>query len=190
MILQNPELVVLVDEKDNEIGTTTKSEVHTDNTALHRAFSCFVINSKWEILLQQRAASKKTWPLVWSNSVCWHPSPGEKYEDAVVRRLAYELWIYISADKVIKISDYRYCFTRYWVMENEFCPIFLVYSDDLPNANLEEVESTIYMPRVEWLSELQNDLPWDQWKWSERCKEEALLVDNWLKTNKSDNKII
>lgn len=175
------EFVVLVDENDNNIWTALKSEVHTENTPLHRAFSCFVINNKWEILLQQRAGSKKTWPLVWSNSVCGHPLPDERYEGAVVRRLAYELGIYISVDQVVKVSDYRYCFTRYWVMENEFCPVFLVYTDELPKVNPEEVESTIYMSWTERLMELQNDLPGDQWKWSEWCKEEALLVDEYLK---------
>lgn len=38
------ELVVLVDEENNIIGTMPKSEVHSANTPLHRAFSVFLFN--------------------------------------------------------------------------------------------------------------------------------------------------
>jgi hypothetical protein len=41
------------------------------------------------------------------------------------------------------------------------------------------------MTRSDWLDELQSDLPWDQWKWSEWCKEEALIVDERLKSRKN-----
>ena len=40
---------------------------------LHRAFSLFVFNRKHELLLQQRSASKITFPLVWTNTCCSHP---------------------------------------------------------------------------------------------------------------------
>ncbi|KAL8159206.1 hypothetical protein V2J09_000743 [Rumex salicifolius] len=41
--------------------------------ALHRAFSVFLFNSKYELLLQQRSATKVTFPLVWTNACCSHP---------------------------------------------------------------------------------------------------------------------
>ena len=40
---------------------------------LHRAFSVFLFNSNNELLLQQRAAEKITFPLYWTNTVCSHP---------------------------------------------------------------------------------------------------------------------
>nr|XP_016503659.1 PREDICTED: isopentenyl-diphosphate Delta-isomerase I-like [Nicotiana tabacum] len=40
---------------------------------LHRAFSVFLFNSKYELLLQQRSATKVTFPLVWTNTCCSHP---------------------------------------------------------------------------------------------------------------------
>ncbi|XP_048127802.1 isopentenyl-diphosphate Delta-isomerase I-like [Rhodamnia argentea] len=40
---------------------------------LHRAFGQFLFNSKYELLLQQRSATKATFSLVWTNT-CWsHP---------------------------------------------------------------------------------------------------------------------
>ncbi|KAA0049909.1 isopentenyl-diphosphate Delta-isomerase I-like [Cucumis melo var. makuwa] len=43
------------------------------NKALHRAFSVFLFNNKFELLLQQRSATKVTFPLVWTNTCCSHP---------------------------------------------------------------------------------------------------------------------
>ena len=37
------ELVVLVDDQNNVIGTAPKNTVHTNNTPLHRAFSFFFL---------------------------------------------------------------------------------------------------------------------------------------------------
>jgi len=39
---------------------------------LHRAFSVFLFNERNELLLQQRAASKITFPRMWTNTCCSH----------------------------------------------------------------------------------------------------------------------
>ena len=46
---------------------------------LHRAFSVFLFNDKNELLLQQRASEKITFPDMWTNTCCSHPLgiPGE-----------------------------------------------------------------------------------------------------------------
>jgi isopentenyl-diphosphate delta-isomerase len=86
------ERVILVNDLSEVIGTAPKASVHHRDTPLHRAFSCFGFNGRGELLLQQRALHKVTWPGIWSNSVCGHPLPGEVYVDAVHRRLANELF--------------------------------------------------------------------------------------------------
>lgn len=69
---------ILVDESDNVVGHDTKYNCHLMENidagkALHRAFSVFLFNSKYELLLQQRSATKVTFPLVWTNTCCSHP---------------------------------------------------------------------------------------------------------------------
>ncbi|CAH9080562.1 unnamed protein product [Cuscuta epithymum] len=69
---------ILVDENDNVVGHDTKYNCHLmekieSENLLHRAFSVFLFNSKYELLLQQRSATKVTFPLVWTNTCCSHP---------------------------------------------------------------------------------------------------------------------
>ena len=40
-----PEIIVLVDERDNPIGYEEKLAAHRDGGKLHRAFSIFIFNS-------------------------------------------------------------------------------------------------------------------------------------------------
>jgi len=40
---------------------------------LHRAFSVFLFNRENKLLLQQRAESKITFPMLWTNTCCSHP---------------------------------------------------------------------------------------------------------------------
>lgn len=69
---------ILVDENDNVVGHDSKYNCHLmekieAENLLHRAFSVFLFNSKYELLLQQRSATKVTFPLVWTNTCCSHP---------------------------------------------------------------------------------------------------------------------
>jgi len=165
------ELVVLVDEADREIGTMPKALVHQKETPLHRAFSFFLLNPRGELLLQQRSSRKKTWPLVWSNSCCGHPRPGEQTEDAIRRRLKAELGM---ADAEIKMSlPYRYSFSKDGVTENEICPVFAGLSSEEPKPDPEEVEAVRWVKWEDFLREIADDVAE---KFSPWCKEEARLL--------------
>ena len=83
--------LILVDESDREIGYRSKAQCHDGQGTLHRAFSLFVFNDAGELLLQQRAAGKRLWPLYWSNSCCSHPRRSETMELAIGRLLHEEL---------------------------------------------------------------------------------------------------
>jgi len=84
------ETVVLVDERDREVGQAPKLEAHA-NGALHRAFSVFVLNARGEVLLQRRADAKYHSGGLWTNTCCGHPRPGEDVADAARRRLREEM---------------------------------------------------------------------------------------------------
>ena len=87
------ELVVLLDEQGEAIGTTPKRGVHHADTPLHLAFSCYLFDDTGRLLMTRRALHKPTWPGAWTNSVCGHPAPGEPIEDAVRRRVLDEVGV-------------------------------------------------------------------------------------------------
>ncbi|RRT76163.1 hypothetical protein BHE74_00004784 [Ensete ventricosum] len=60
--LVQPDVCILVDEHDNVIGHESKYNCHLmekieSQNLLHRAFSVFLFNSKYELLLQVRVMS-------------------------------------------------------------------------------------------------------------------------------------
>lgn len=131
-------MVVLVDDDDRPIGTALKAEVHGADTPLHRAFSCFLFTPEGELLIQQRAAHKQTWPRVWSNSCCGHPLPGEGREAAVRRRLDDELGL-VADVLTLALADYRYRAELDGVVEHEICPVWIGLVRQPPRPNPEEV---------------------------------------------------
>jgi isopentenyl-diphosphate delta-isomerase type 1 len=131
--------LIAVNEKDEIVyanGQTeflSKKKGHsfsekTPRGILHRAFSFFLFDASGErMLLTQRAASKITFPSVWTNSCCSHPLvgmipdevdivassyphfPGIKH--AAVRKLQQELGIdqlQIEFDKIQFVSRFHY----------------------------------------------------------------------------------
>ncbi|WP_261989691.1 isopentenyl-diphosphate Delta-isomerase [Streptomyces sp. uw30] len=83
--------IVLLDEGGHAIGTAPKPASHHRDTPLHLAFTAYAFSPSSELLLTRRSAAKKTWPGVWTNTVCGHPRPHEPLPDAVRRRVHAEL---------------------------------------------------------------------------------------------------
>lgn len=149
------EMIVLVDEDNNAVGTVRKSQVHDNDTKLHRAFSVFLFNSKGELLLQQRAFSKKTWPGVWSNSCCGHTMLHESSEAAGVRRVGYELGLK-NTNLTMALPDFRYRAEKDGVVENEICPVLVGFTDEKPDPNPDEVANIKWVDWAEFLLSLKD----------------------------------
>ena len=93
------EKVVLVDQDDQPIGSIGKIEAH-EKALLHRAFSIFVMNSKNELLIQQRAFGKYHSPGLWTNTCCSHQREGESNIEAGKRRLMEEMGMSVKLDEL------------------------------------------------------------------------------------------
>ncbi|WP_280331166.1 isopentenyl-diphosphate Delta-isomerase [Nocardia wallacei] len=92
--------VELVDEQGRAIGACPVAQAHTAPGRLHRAFSVLLFDADGRVLLQQRAAVKTRFPLLWTNTCCGHPAPGRDPADAAVDRLVEELGIYSTLSEV------------------------------------------------------------------------------------------
>src|SRR3954451_3541728 len=106
-LLAEEELVVLLAEDGQQLGSAAKELVHHANTPLHLGFSCYLFDGRGRVLVTRRALSKRTWPGVWTNSFCGHPAPGEELVAAVRRRARRELGVTID-DPVCVLPDFRY----------------------------------------------------------------------------------
>jgi isopentenyl-diphosphate delta-isomerase len=89
-----PRHVVLCDATGRPTGTADALAAHTGAGQLHLAFSVFLFSPDGRrVLLQQRSRHKMLWPLVWANTCCSHPRPGESAIAAGRRRLQEEMGI-------------------------------------------------------------------------------------------------
>src|SRR5581483_3642808 len=122
------EALILVDEADREVGHLSKAKCHDGQGILHRAFSLLIFNGAGELLVQQRAATKRLWPLYWSNSCCSHPRRSESMEAAVHRRLYEELGLRCPLRFLYKFR-YQAQFDALGA-EQELCSVFIGRSTD------------------------------------------------------------
>jgi isopentenyl-diphosphate delta-isomerase len=131
------ESLILVDEADREVGHLDKAQCHQGRGVLHRAFSLLIFNDAGELLLQQRAASKRLWPLYWSNSCCSHPRRAETMEAAIHRRLNEELGLRCPLHFLFKFQ-YQAQFDAAGA-EQELCSVFVGHTSDSVRIDPSEI---------------------------------------------------
>lgn len=136
------EQVVLVNEKDEQVGLMPKMEAH-EKAVLHRAFSVFTFNKKGELLLQQRAAHKYHSPLLWTNTCCSHQREGETNIEAGKRRLQEEMGFSTELREVFSFI-YKAPFDN-GLTEHELDHVMVGSFDGKPKINRDEVESFKWM---------------------------------------------
>ena len=137
------EHVILVNDKDEHIGTMPKLEAH-EKALLHRAFSVFIFNDQNELMLQQRAKHKYHSPLLWTNTCCSHQRVGESNLEAGKRRLMEEMGFVVDLKETISFI-YKAPFDN-GLTEHEFDHIMVGHSNDEPIINPNEVENWKWMP--------------------------------------------
>ncbi len=214
---------ILVDNNDHIIGHCSKKTSHVFDTEnnrgkLHRAFSVFLFDEKGRLLLQQRAASKITFPNVWTNTCCSHPLYGfepnevddinkvvqgvaDGAKNAAIRKLEHELGIKSSK---FKTSEFKFL-TRlhYWAAdvithgpespwgEHEIDYILFIQKKVTCKPHPEEVSDTMYvtLPELQRLMLPESGLLWSPWF---RIIAEKFLVHWWkdLKTTLKTDKFV
>jgi isopentenyl-diphosphate Delta-isomerase len=97
--------VELVDDAGHAVGACSVAQAHQAPGLLHRAFSVLLFDQAGRVLLQQRAAVKTRFPLLWANTCCGHPAPGEPVTVAAAVRLAEELGL---ATPLTEVGIFRY----------------------------------------------------------------------------------
>ena len=136
------EKVILVNEKDEQIGLMPKIEAHV-KALLHRAFSVFIFNDKGQLMLQQRALNKYHSPSLWTNTCCSHQRDGETNVEAGKRRLQEEMGFAVDLEESISFI-YKAPFDN-GLTEHEYDHVMIGYYNDEPKVNPEEVANWKWM---------------------------------------------
>lgn len=136
------EKVILVNERDEQIGLMPKMEAH-EKALLHRAFSVFVFNDNNELMIQQRAFGKYHSPGLWTNTCCSHQREGESNVEAGKRRLWEEMGFSTELKDTVSFI-YKAPFDN-GLTEHEFDHILVGYYEGEPNLNPDEVNDWKWM---------------------------------------------
>lgn len=142
-VLDASERVVLVDERDSEIGIGPKLETHHQG-ALHRAFSIFLFDAEGRTLVQKRAAHKYHSGGKWANTCCGHPRPGEEIRAAAERRLGEELGGLKSSLSYSFLARYRAELDGEMI-ENEIVHVHHGVTHEIPTPNPEEASEVRFV---------------------------------------------
>src|ERR1700682_5154750 len=168
-VAADSEPLILVDETDREVGHLSKARCHQGRGVLHRAFSLLIFNGAGEWLLQQRAPSKRLWPLYWSNSCCSHPRRAETLEAAIHRRLHEELGLRCPLQFLFKFQ-YQAQFDETGA-ENELCSVFIGRSTGPLRINGDEILAWRWVSPEALSGEMAaggagNFTPWFRLEWA------------------------
>ena len=132
------EILILVDDNDNELGTDTRENCHSGKGKRHRAYTAFIFHDG-RMLLQQRSTKKLLWPGAWDVSFTSHVYPGESYQQAASRRALQELNARVGP--LVDVHSFVYFAPQGGNAENEFCRVLVGDFDGKITVNRDEIAS-------------------------------------------------
>ncbi|MCL2376518.1 MAG: NUDIX domain-containing protein [Defluviitaleaceae bacterium] len=164
-------------EKTGEI--VERREAHKDGI-FHRVVHLWILNSKNEILIQQRSPDKDAGANLWYVSVGGHIESGENIESTLIRETKEELGLDILP--LISSVEYLYTFKDALIenngtfFDNEFFDVFALKADfdiDQITMQKEEVQAVKYISFDEFKSIIASQ---DKSFWQHRVGYKMLLV--------------
>lgn len=133
------ELFDVVDDQDRVLFQAPRSQVHAERW-LHRASHIFVFNSRGELLIHRRSATKDECPRAFTSSASGHLAAGEDYAAAASRELCEELGISAPLE-FLTILPARGADTSF-----EHSGLFRTMTDEPPTFDPGEIESGEFLP--------------------------------------------
>lgn len=130
--------IPIVDENDIEIGFKERSEVELSD--IYRVSALWLTNSKGEILLAQRALSKKHGPGKWGPAVAGTVDEGETYERNILKETEEEIGLVLSPQEIrlgpkVKIQGNHLHFCQwYYAKSDKDLADFILQEDEVIDA--------------------------------------------------------
>ena len=148
----------------NERGEYTwkieaREKCHKDGL-WHKAVVGFIINSKDQVLLQKRSATKKLWPNTWDVSAGGHVLAGEFGYEALIRECKEELNIKLKKEDLTFIGATSSSNEKGDIINNHYNEDYIIRKDiDLSTIKLqkEEVSDVKWMDKDEIIKRIKNN---------------------------------
>ncbi len=141
-----PEVLDIVDENDNVIGTATKDHILKQNL-IHRGVVIFIFNSKGEIFVHKRTADKKIYPNMWSMTCGGSAVSGEDFLEAAKRETTEETGVKNPKLEFLFMDRYRS------KLDNVIADVYKLKFDGNIKIEKKEIEKGFFIS-VEELKEL------------------------------------
>ena len=146
----SPELLPLVDEDGNVIGSATRRECHSGSKLLHPVVHLHVFNPAGELYLQRRPLWKDIQPGKWDTAVGGHVDFGEEILSALLRETREELGL----------TDFEPEFMQKYVFESErekeLVHVFRIVTTKTPHPT-DELDGGRFFSEEEIRQRLQTD---------------------------------
>lgn len=156
--MHNDELLDLVNENDEIIGTIWRSEysrLASKDLGYIRAVDMFIQNNKGELWIPKRTLHKKIAPGGLDYSAGGHVSSGETYEEAAIKEISEELNLTVTeADlELLGTMGPEAGGLRY------FRRVYRLLSDDTPSYNPEDFQTAEWMSVTGLIKLIQSGVP-------------------------------
>ncbi len=152
MTPETEEILDLVNENDEVIGTISRSEMYAQQLHTIRVVNCFIKNSEGKLWIPRRTPTKKSFPSALDFSVGGHVSSGETYEEAFKK----EAWEELAID--ITKTNYKIVGTMnpHTDAVGAFMTVYEIESDIVPEYNHEDFTEYFWLTPEEILTKLEN----------------------------------
>ena len=157
----------------NEMGeftgrVATRDECHKEGL-YHKAVVLFVINSKNQVLIQQRNRKKKMWPNKWDITAGGHVDTLEFGYEAVIREAKEEISIDVAERDLIFIGCTLSHVLQKGMIDKHFNEFYIIKRDlnvrDI-SLQLEEVQHIKWIDKMELIKMIEDRSDELTTKWS------------------------
>lgn len=146
------EILDIVDSDDQVIGVMPRNEVYSKGMTNFRVINCFIKNSKGELWIPRRVATKKLFPLSLDMSCGGHVSSGETYGEAFAKEMKEELNIDISLTSWREVGT----FTPHRHGVGAFMKVYEVTQDETPGFNRDDYFEYLWITPEDLMKKLES----------------------------------